>query len=549
MTNGGTCEYILDPDVPDTWGGSDDSRCFVSSSDLNDEGVWTCPHDAEKGEDLCLFHLPVEQKEDNRVTSALLKAVNSIDDDIEESRLRTQFIGARFGELKIEGESFELPSDQPIDLTHCRFQDHISLTDSKFSAEIDFTGATFEGGLEIVDTTFGRSVNFNCSSFDGKTLFDGVRFDDRVYFKMITASAPLELTSTTLNGWFSFRDAVFEGEVKVKDSSFNAQDISGTFADATFEHKATFERTSITGDFGFTTATFQSGLNFVEMLTKSDLAFHNTVIAGDLVCDETVFDGTLEFKSTLESPKTQVEGEASFEGAKFGVKPKFAEIEFGEASFHNVTFEAGAIFEEVQFDGKIDFSGVMSKTKGNFEFNDVIVNKPANFKESRFRKGIDLSDTKFQAETTFRKSWFYNYNSLDKFDATNVEFGGKVSFAKARFDSPARFTDIEVSGTADFRNVSFHSGSDFSGASFDENILFADAVFESGTDWSEVVIDGDADFSGVDWATTNQHLEPVKHSMTGMKIQGNANFSSLGWENDAVDFSEANVSGELILDE
>lgn len=60
MTNSGTCEYVLDPDVPDTQGGSGDSRCFVSSSDLNDEGVWTCPHDAEESENLCPFHLPVE---------------------------------------------------------------------------------------------------------------------------------------------------------------------------------------------------------------------------------------------------------------------------------------------------------------------------------------------------------------------------------------------------------------------------------------------------------------------------------------------------------
>lgn len=128
--------------------------------------------------------------------------------------------------MKIEGESIKLSSDQPIDLTHCRFQDHISLTDSQFNAEIDFTGATFERGLEIVDTTSGHSVKFNCSSFDGKLLFDGVLFHNRVYFKTITASAPVELTSTTLNDWFSFRDAASEEEVKIKESSFNAQDIS-----------------------------------------------------------------------------------------------------------------------------------------------------------------------------------------------------------------------------------------------------------------------------------------------------------------------------------
>jgi len=546
MTNGGTCEYILDPDVPETWGGSDDSRCFVSSSDLNDEGVWTCPHDAEEGENLCLFHLPVEQKEDNRVTSALLKAVNSIDDDIEESRLRTQFIGARFGELKIEGESFELTSDQPIDLTHCRFQDHISLMDSQFNAEIDFTGATFERGLEIVDTTFGRSVNFNCSSFDGKILFDGVLFDNRVYFKTITASAPVELTSTTLNDWFSFRDAAFEGELKIKDSSFSAQDISGTFHGAMFEHKAIFERTSIDGDFGFSTATFQSGLNFVEMITKSEVIFSGTVIAGDLVCDQTEFEGMLDFTSPSHYPKTHIEGKGSFNEVSFGARPKLSGSVFGEASFNDVSFATGATFDETQFKGKVSFTSIESKSKGTFEFTNVTADGPVTFDDASFTKSVDLSDTQFRADVRFRGAWFRKSNSLDRFDASNVSFGGQVSFTEAWFMQPARFTNIEVSETAQFEDAHFDSKSDFRGAEFDDSIQFRDATFGYTTDWSEAIVNGDADFSGVDWEATNRIGEPVEHTMTGMIVQGNANFSSLEQENDFLDLSEISVSGEQI---
>lgn len=544
MTNSGTCEYVLDPDVPDTWGGSDDSTCFVSSSDLNKEGVWTCPHDAEEGENLCLFHLPVEQKEDHRVTSTLLDILNSFGEDEEESRLRTQFIGARFGEVKIEGESVEPPSDQPIDLTYCRFQDHISLTDSKFNAEIDFTGATFERGLEIVDTTFGHSVKFNCSSFDGKILFDGVLFDDRVYFKTITASAPVKLMSTTLNGWFSFRDAIFEEEVEIKDSSFDAQDISGTFQDATFEHKATFETTSIAGDFGFTTATFQSGLKFVEMMTKSEVDFHGTVIAGDLICDQTEFAGMLDFRSPSHYPKTHIEGKGSFNKASFGARPKLSGSVFGEASFDDVSFTTGATFEETQFKGEASFSNIESKSKGTFEFTNVTADGPVTFDDASFTKSVDLSDTQFRADVTFRGAWFRKSNSLDRFDASNVSFGGRVSFAEAWFMQPARFTNIEVSETGQFEDVHFDSKSDFSGAEFDDSIQFRGAKFRHTTDWSEAIVNGDADFSGVDWEATNRIGEPVKHTMAGMIIQGNANFSSLEQENDFLDLSEISVSDE-----
>lgn len=546
MTNGGTCEYILDPDVPDTWGGSNDSRCFVSSSDLNDEGVWSCPHNAEEGENLCLFHLPVEQKEDHRVTWALLDTLNSFNEEEGESPWRTQFIGARFGELKIEGESFELPSDQPIDLTHCRFRDHISLIDTQFNAEIDFTGATFEGGLEVADTTFGRSVKFNYSSFEEKVLFDGVLFDDRVYLKMITASAPVELTSTTLNGWFSFRDAVFEEEVEIKDSSFDAQDISGTFQDVTFEDEATFERTSIAGDFGFTTATFQSGLKFVEMMTKSEVDFHGTVIAGDLICDQTEFAGILDFRSPSHYPKTHIEGKGSFNETSFGARPKLSGSVFGEASFNDVSFATGATFEQTHFKGKASFSNIESKSKGTFEFTNVTADGPVTFDDASFTKSVDLSDTQFRADVTFRGAWFRKSNSRDRFDASNVSFGGQVSFAEAWFMQPARFTNIEVSETAQFEDVHFDSKSDFSGAEFDDSIQFRDATFGYTTDWSEAIVNGDADFSGVDWEATNRIGEPVEHTMTEMVIQGNANFSSLEQENDFLDLSEISVSGEQI---
>lgn len=546
MTNGRTCAYVLDPDTPDAREGSDESSFHVSSSDLNENGVWTCPHDAEEGEDLCLFHLPVERKEDHRVTSALLDTLNSLDDDVAESSSRTQFVGSRFGKLEIEGESLELHSDRPLDLTHCQFRNRVSLIDSQFDAEIDFTGATFEGGLAVADTTFGESVNFNRTSFEEKLRFDSARFDDRVYFKSPTISAPMEITSTTLNGWFSFRDAVFEGDVEIKDSSFDALGISGTFQDAKFEGEATFARTSIAGDFGFTTATFRSGLKFVEMTADSDVDFCGTVIAGDLICDRTEFEGPLDLTSPSHDPKTRVEGKGSFDETSFGARPKFSGSVFGEASFDDASFATGATFDEAQFHGKASFSDIESKPSGTFEFTNVTADGPVLFDDASFSKSVDLSGSRFSADVTFRGARFGKSNSLDRFDASNVSFGGRVIFAEATFIQPARFTDVEVSKTAQFAEVHFHTSSDFSGTVFDDAIRFSDATFGYAADWSDTVVKGDADFSGVDWEATNSLGEPVTHAVSGMTIQGNANFSSLGRNTSTLDFSEITVSGELI---
>jgi len=397
MTDGGTCEYVLDSDDPDTWGASTDSKCYVSRSSLNDDGVWTCPHDAADGADRCLFHLPVERKDDHRVASALLDTLDSLGDDGAESSSRAQFIGARFGELTIAGAAIHLPADRPIDMTHCRFRDTVSLIDSRFDADLDVTDATFEGGVEVADTIFERSIKANCASFEGAT-------------------------------------AEFTGSV------------------------------------------------------------------------------------------------------------------FGAASFDGVSFAGGATFDGTRFEGAASFAGMESKQKGTFEFTNVTADGPVNFDDARFTKAVDLSNTRFGADVTFHEAGFWKANSLDRFDASNVSVAGRMSFAAAMFVQPARFTDVDVAGTALFDGVHFDSRSDFGGASFGGDVRFGDATFGHTTDWSDAVVDDDADFSGVDWEATDALGNPVGHTMTGLTIRGDAVFSSLDRDDDVVDFDEIDVSGELIRD-
>jgi hypothetical protein len=54
-----TCEYVLDPDDPETWGG-EGTECYVDENVLNEEGVWSCPHAAMDDRSRCIFHAPTE---------------------------------------------------------------------------------------------------------------------------------------------------------------------------------------------------------------------------------------------------------------------------------------------------------------------------------------------------------------------------------------------------------------------------------------------------------------------------------------------------------
>lgn len=49
-----TCEYVLDPDNPDTWGEEESNECYVDDEVLNGDGVWACAYTAEDREKLCL---------------------------------------------------------------------------------------------------------------------------------------------------------------------------------------------------------------------------------------------------------------------------------------------------------------------------------------------------------------------------------------------------------------------------------------------------------------------------------------------------------------
>ena len=65
------CAYVLVPDDPDTWGGQEGDECHVREEILNDERdgtkVWACPHTAVEDADLCIFHLPVGEKDNETV--------------------------------------------------------------------------------------------------------------------------------------------------------------------------------------------------------------------------------------------------------------------------------------------------------------------------------------------------------------------------------------------------------------------------------------------------------------------------------------------------
>jgi len=94
MTSAGTdCQFTFEPA---TWEAETDTKSPLVGELLESGDVWHCPHDAVEGRERCLFHLPVEEKAAPTVRDAFLSKIT------EAGQRPKQFIGARFGELRLD---------------------------------------------------------------------------------------------------------------------------------------------------------------------------------------------------------------------------------------------------------------------------------------------------------------------------------------------------------------------------------------------------------------------------------------------------------------
>lgn len=299
-TSDQTCEFVFNPTNSTT-------KELLDASGITDGGTWHCPHLAEEGEDLCCFHLPVDEKDDDAVSKEILnriQAVSAGDSDVLSSET-LQFVGAKLGTLSFGGHVDHIDiadrqltffgstidrvnwedltvTAETVDFQHVTFTDVAQFKNVTFDCQTEFRGATFE-----------RSTNFYNTEFREDQTFIGVKFDAGAYFK----------------------EATFD-----KRSDFHA---------AVFKKKANF--TSIEGSLILSEALFEGGVNFAKA--------HLTGIF-----DSAVFDGTAYFKGATIP-------HASFEYVTFTDETNFYGVDFEAAvQFDHATFEDGGEFKEVTHD-------------------------------------------------------------------------------------------------------------------------------------------------------------------------------------------------------
>jgi len=299
-----TCEFVLDPDDPEMWGGKEGDYCHVDREFLDEDDLWHCPHDVEETASLCIFHQPTDEKDDANVVKSFLQVCQNLNSGTG-SESKNQIFGAKLKNFDISGENIE-NGDVPILLNHCRF-----LGDTNFS-EVTITGPMF---------------------LRGSQFYDDVDFSE-----------------AKLRGGLSLRSSIFEGSAKFDETIFQDADFAGVFSSSVvFTNDASFLGTVFKGKCDFSGAVFESDTGFVGCVFRDLSRFNQAKFIGSVDFSETVFDSD----------------QVSFSEANFGDKPQFDGVDLTDANLSDVTLDCGGSFRETNFtDAKLTNSTLSGS---NFE--------------------------------------------------------------------------------------------------------------------------------------------------------------------------------------
>ena len=300
----GTCEYVLDPDDPATWNGEGREIKFDHYEMLNENGVWNCPHDAEDGEELCLFHLPAEDKDDERVSNAFIDVLNKVseqDNENSESR-QSQFLGARFGEFDLSVNPPKIVAkDAEIVLSHITVERRLDWSETIFEvSNIHMRGVKFLSGCSFASTEFDGKVNFGDTEFYAEANFRSTVFRKEVNFGFAEFNKESRFSQTRFIGGASFNGAEFDKEAYFTAAGFGEK---AKFKWAKFGKEAVFQLTEFQENAIFSEASFEKGADFSSSSGLTRGEFDSTDLTdaafSDVALQNANFENALLSRATL----------------------------------------------------------------------------------------------------------------------------------------------------------------------------------------------------------------------------------------------------------
>lgn len=253
------CEYIFDPDESDV---PEFARSAITEE-------WHCPHYAEKehdGEHLCLFHLPISEKDATEVLNQFVNCVSADGAPVK------RFVGGEFEKIALFNFVLGSNDNNPIDLRYATFENGLDLSGSTVSQPLFLTGADIQGELRIPSAKFHGLVFAQHIEVGEGVLCTESRFYDSVNFR-----------NSVFEEHTKFRESVFDGETSFYGCEFNVDpELSYHHRIAEGNHRPQLV--------SFLGATFSEGVNLNSAEFNDILYFGGVTAGGTVHLDDVEFN-------------------------------------------------------------------------------------------------------------------------------------------------------------------------------------------------------------------------------------------------------------------
>ncbi|WP_137289510.1 pentapeptide repeat-containing protein [Natronorubrum halophilum] len=182
-------------------------------------GIWTCPHEAYNGVDLCPFHLSKSERDQIGIT----------DDEVQElvyqkiqqpGYKEKQFIDANLPGLDFSGQTIESKDERAINFAHSTIDGPIRLGGSVVDQVLVLSHAEIRD-FDAMDATFSERVYFSQATFHGACDFSRCCFESVSNFKGARFHTTPSFATT------EFETASFEGTLFRYNASFFGAQFTG----------------------------------------------------------------------------------------------------------------------------------------------------------------------------------------------------------------------------------------------------------------------------------------------------------------------------------
>jgi len=418
------------------------------SDEQSGEPVWSCIHESAgkvDGEHRCIFHLPLDEKEDDAVVESFLNKIDLVKnkDHVSEYPEELQFIGAELGDFELDFEFSELEANINIgfNLATVSGRLHWRMSGDQ-NVNVAFPGARIDNEVEfdINNSKNSGNINFDGANLGSDAIFNQVNISGDVVFYNAKIGGDIDLGKSVIKS-ANFTDTEIGGDVNL-DGLNTSEGISFHHSKIDGEIYNGYTISKIGGDFAFDNTTIGGDIHLMAIRVAGDVRFSGTKVSGNVTIrtlSRYVIEGQLIFKNA------NLLGDFTFEGLKIGDNVNFraAEIhgdtEFflrenvgGEAKFHQIEVHGDGIFKKFQAEGTISFQD--AKINGKIVFSEAKLNK-ANFRKVDLT-GVDFTDANL-TEANLERGLF-NRSTLFKTDLRGAKLNGAV-FGDARIDGETQF--------------------------------------------------------------------------------------------------------------